>query len=111
MTLPLNGRCENAVFYFFKQLESREALELAVYPMPQHEFHRVTYSFTLSFMHGKAIETATVEDVTPNIREAETLFNLICQNNLRPCHLCDAIYDFLGLLLYDSTADYGVAGI
>ena len=109
---PLSGdRSEYAVLYFAKQLESRTALECSVSPMPQHKFHRVTYNFTLSFRRDSKIETVTVEDVTPNIREAEALFNLICKNNLLPCHLHDVVCDYIGRLPYDSAADYGVAGV
>lgn len=86
----------DAVFYFFKQLESRASLECRVSPMPLHEFHRVTYNFTLSFRRDRSVETVTVEDVTPNIREAEVLFNLICKNCVRPCHLHDVVCDRIG---------------
>ncbi len=111
MTPLSTEHSEYDVFYFFKHLEIREALELSVFPMPRHEFHRVTYNFTLSIKRDRSVETVTVEDVTSNIREAEAIFNLICKNNVRPCHLHDVISDSIGHLLYDSAADYGVAGV
>lgn len=96
MTPPPNLYNAATVFYFFKQLESRTSLECSVSPMPLHEFHRVTYNFTLSLKQNNSVETAALEDVTCSIREAEELFNLICKNNVHPCHLFDIVSDSIG---------------
>ncbi len=111
MTPPSALHNAESVLYFFKQLESRTSLECRVSPMPLHEFHRVTYNFALSLKHDNDVETEVIGDVTCSIREAEAIFDLICRNNVRPCHLSDVISDSIGVLLYDSAADYGIAGI
>lgn len=102
MTPPSNPHNVPAVFYFFKQIESRTSLECRVFPMPLHEFHRVTYNFSLSMKQNSSVETAELADVTCSIREAEGLFDLICKNNVRPCHLRDVICDSIGRSVEDT---------
>lgn len=95
MKNELYNELDSAVFYCRKVLDNASVLSCRVDMIPVHTQNRCGYLFTLELDNGSDIEREQLSDVTGDVKIAERLFDLICSNDVFPCHLSYVVEDFL----------------
>ena len=84
-----------SVLFARKVLDNDTVLVCRTDMVPLHEENRCGYQFTLELRSHDSVERCELFDVTSEFGVAQCLFDLICSNNVYPCHLRDIAEDFL----------------
>ena len=87
-----------SVLFCRKVLDNDSVLICRVDMVPLHEENRCGYLFTLELRFKDEIDRSELFDVTSDPETAEHIFDLICSNNVYPCHLRDIAEDYLANL-------------
>jgi hypothetical protein len=95
MKIELEDAINVSVLFCKKVLDNDTILVFIVDMIPLHEEKRCGYLFKLELKHSDTVERAELFDVTSDPNEAEKIFNIICSNNVYPCHLINVIEDYL----------------
>lgn len=94
MKYELEDAINMSVLFCKKVLDNYTVLIYRVDMIPLHDEKRCGYLFTLEQIQNDTVEHEELYDVTSDPKEAEHIFNLICSNNVYPCHLLTVIEDY-----------------
>ena len=95
MKIQIDYTRDISVLFCKKALDNDTLLVCRVEMIPLPEENRCGYQFILERLRGESVDRAELYDVTSDLAEAENIFDLICSNDVYPCHLTDIIEDYL----------------
>ena len=95
MNIQLNDAQNTSVLLCKKALANDTLLVCRVEMIPLPEENRCGYQFILERICEGCADRAELKDVTSDSAEAESIFDLICANDVYPCHLKEIIEDYL----------------
>ena len=84
-----------SVLFSRKVIDNDTVLVCRADMVPLHEENLCGYQFALELRCHDSTERCEILDVTSEYETAQRLFDLICSNNVYPCHLRDVAEDFL----------------